>query len=105
MNEEREARSEKRALSDDEPADVELFTGLRAKSLRFASVPEPRVSFDGEPGERSSSKSERENLPEQVEPGVTYLDIGVRWQARSRIDHPGDPAPNEPQPASGESSD
>lgn len=83
-------QTERRELSADEVADVELFTGVRAKSLRFETVPKPRVSFDGEPGERSSSKTERENLPDEVEPGVTYREIGVRWQARSRIDHPTD---------------
>ena len=31
-----------------------------------------------------------ENLPEQVEPEVTYRDVAVRWRARSRIVHPAD---------------
>ena len=79
-----------RELSDEEPADVELLTGVRAKSLRFGRVPETKVSFSGEPAERSSSKAERENLPDEVEPGVTYRDVKVRWQARSRIVHPSD---------------
>jgi len=79
-------KDEMRELADDEIADVEVLTGLRAKSLRFEIVPETEVTFEGEPGERSSSRTERENLPEEVEPGVTYRDIGVRWQARSRID-------------------
>jgi len=82
---------EKQELGDDEVADVELLTGVRAKSLRFGVVPETEVSFEGEPGERSSSKTERENLPDEVKPGVTYRDVTVRWQARSRINHPTDP--------------
>ena len=77
-------------LSDEEPADIEVLTGVRAKSLRFGRVPETKVSFSGEPAERSSLKTERENLPEEVEPGVTYRDVKVRWQARSRILHPSD---------------
>ena len=77
-------------LSDDEPADVEVLTGVRAKSLRFGRVPETKLTFSGEPAERSSSKTERENLPEEVEAGVTYRDVKVRWQARSRILHPAD---------------
>jgi len=77
-------------LSDEEPADIEVLTGVRAKSLRFGRVPETKVSFSGEPAERSSSKTERENLPEEVDPGVTYRDVEVRWQARSRIVHPSD---------------
>jgi hypothetical protein len=83
-------KSDGRELGDDELADVEVLTGLRATSLRFEVVPEVEVWFEAEPGERSSSKTERDNLPEEVDSGVTYEDIGVRWQARSRIDHPTD---------------
>jgi hypothetical protein len=86
-----EDRRETDELSDDEPADVEVFTGVRARSLRFGRVPETRVSFEGEPAERSSSRTERENLPEDVECDVTYRDARVRWTARSRIVHPTDP--------------
>jgi hypothetical protein len=86
-----EDRRETNELSDDEPADVEVFTGVRARSLRFGRVPETRVSFEGEPAERSSSRTERENLPEEVEGDVTYRDARVRWTARSRIVHPTDP--------------
>jgi hypothetical protein len=79
-------------LSDDEPADVEVFTGVRARSLRFATVPQTKVWFEGEPAQRSSSRVERENLPDEVEPGRTYPDIGARWTARARIVHPADAA-------------
>ena len=79
-------------LSDEEPGDVEVFTGVRARSLRFGKVPETRVWFEGEPAERSSSKTDRGNLPDEVEPGTTYRDVKVRWTARSRIIHPTDQA-------------
>lgn len=94
-DDEREERREEderpRELSDEEPADVDVFTSVRARGLRFGIVPEVRVRFEGEPAERSSSRSERENLPEEVEAGVPYRDIAVRWRARSRIVHPTDP--------------
>jgi len=77
-------------LPEDEPADVEIFTGVRAGSVRFGKVPETKVWFEGEPAQRSSTRTERENLPEEVEPGKTYRDIGVRWSARARIVHPAD---------------
>ena len=83
-------REELLELSDEEVADAEVFTSVRAHELRFEKVPETRVSFEGEPAERSSSKTERKNLPDEVEPGVTYRDVEVRWQARSRIVHPTD---------------
>ena len=79
---------ENQELSDEEPADIEVFTGVRAQVLKFGQVPETRVSFEGEPGERSSSKTDRENLPEEVEPGTTYRDVKVRWTARSRENRP-----------------
>ena len=82
---------EERKLRDDEPADVEVFTSVRARKLRFEVVPETKVWFDVNPAERSSSKTERENLPDEVEPGVDYRDVEVRWRARSRIVHPTDP--------------
>ncbi|HEU5142814.1 MAG TPA: hypothetical protein VFU04_06615 [Solirubrobacterales bacterium] len=78
-------------LSDEEVADVEVFTGVQATELRFGIVPEVKLWFDGEPAERHSSETERENLPEEVEPGETYRDVGVRWRARGRIVHPTDP--------------
>jgi len=88
----REDEREPQGLSDDEVADVEVFTGVRADKLRFGTVPETKVWFEGEPAERSSARTERENLPEEVEPEVTYRDVKVRWQARSRIVHPSDPS-------------
>jgi hypothetical protein len=90
--EDREERDEFWELSDEEIADVEVFTSVRADELRFGNVPKTKVWFEGEPAERSSSKTERDNLPDEVEAGVTYRDIGVRWRARSRIVHPSDPS-------------
>jgi hypothetical protein len=71
--------------------DVEVDSTVRAKELRFGAVPKTRVWFEGEPGEESSSEVERQNLPEEVVPGVAYRDVRVRWSARSRIVHPTDP--------------
>lgn len=80
-------------LSEDEVPDVEISTSARARAVRFGIVPETRVWFEGEPGVRSSSRSERENLPDEIEPGVTYRDVRVRWRAAARIVHPTDPEP------------
>jgi hypothetical protein len=84
-------RSERRGpdeLPDDEPGDVEIFTGVRARSLRFGVVPETDVRFEGDPGQRSSAKEVRENLPDEVEPGRSYRNVTVRWTARSKVDDP-----------------
>ena len=71
--------------------DVEMSFGVRARELRFEVVPETRVWSEGEPGVTLDVESERENLPPEVEPGVTYRDVRVRWRATARIAHPSDP--------------
>jgi hypothetical protein len=80
--------------------DVEIFTSVRAKKLRFGTAPSTKVWFEGDPAESSSSETERVNLPEEVEPGVDYRDVQVRWRARSSIVHPTDPTdPTDPDEA------
>jgi hypothetical protein len=32
------------------------------------------------------SGSKREKLPDEVEPGITYTDVRVRWRAAAKID-------------------
>ena len=68
-----------------EDPDVEMGARVKAKRLRFKRVPETEVQFAGEPDHESESGSERKNLPEQVEPGVTYRDVEVRWRAAAKI--------------------
>ena len=79
-----------------EHPDVEIGAKVKAKALRFRSKPRTEVEFRGEvaePGRReeieTTSGSERENLPDAVEPGVTYEDVSVRWRAAARIKDPG----------------
>jgi hypothetical protein len=62
-----------------ERPDIEIGAAVRAKHLRFHSAPETEVTLHGD--ERSGSGSERRNLPEEVEPGVDYRDVEVRWGA------------------------
>ena len=69
--------------------EIEIGADVKAKSLRFDSVPETDVQLHGD--ERSFSKTERENLPDEVEPGVEYRDVRVRWLAAAYLDvHPDD---------------
>ncbi len=89
-----DAEDRREELSEDEIPDVEVSTSVRARRLRFGIVPEAKARFEGEPGVRSSSRTERENLPDDVEPGVAYRDVKVRWQARARVVHPTDPDPS-----------
>ena len=66
-------------------ADIELLASIQAKQLRFDERPETEVRFFGEPGHESASGSDRTNLPERVEPGVTYRDVRVDYRLASRL--------------------
>ena len=68
----------------DEP-DIEIGAVVKAKKLRFKSKPKTDIEFRGEPRIESGSGSKRENLPDEVEPGVTYRDVHVRWGAAAKI--------------------
>lgn len=79
-----------------EDADVEIGASVKAKQLRFRQKPKTHVELHGELHEpaghgelQTASGSERQNLPDEVEPGVTYRDVRVRWGAAARLGEPG----------------
>ena len=87
--------------------DVEIGAGVRAKKLRFRRKPKVEVRTYAEhqvdpaladelgiAGD-GDSQSERRNLPDEVEPGVTYRDVRVRWTAGARVRASDDPKPND----------
>jgi hypothetical protein len=83
-----------------ERPDIEIGASVRAKRMSFKRKPETNVKFRGELRERdrhaeleTASGSERKNLPEEVEPGVTYRDVRVSWRAAARIKRPKDSDP------------
>jgi hypothetical protein len=63
--------------------DISITARVTADSLRFEKVPDPKVEFTGRPRRDTVWKSERENLPQQVQPGVTYRDIGITLRITS----------------------
>jgi len=78
-----------------EDSDVEIGASVKAKRLRFREKPETNVDLHGELQEpegsgelQTASGSERENLPDEVEPGVTYRDVRVGWRAAGRLEEP-----------------
>ena len=78
-----------------EDADVEIGASVKAKRLRFREKPKTQVELHGELREpkgdgalETASGSERQNLPDEVEPGVTYRDVRVRWRAAARLKDP-----------------
>jgi len=64
--------------------DVEIGASVKASNLRFERKPEVEVGFPGDDDAETVSGSERENLPDEVEPGVVYRDVRVRWRAAAR---------------------
>lgn len=68
--------------------DVELKIALRAQEVRFECKPEVVVEAYADSPATAESQSERENLPDELEPGVTYRDIAVRWRAAARFEEP-----------------
>jgi hypothetical protein len=72
---------------DREP-DLEIAASARADEVRFECKPEVRVRAYANAPATAESISERDNLPDAVEPGVTYRDVSVRWRASLRLDDP-----------------
>jgi hypothetical protein len=71
--------------------DVEIAAALKADEVRFDCTPKVDVvPYANTPGS-VEHESERDNLPEQVEEGVTYRDVGVRWRVAVRLREPADP--------------
>ena len=65
--------------------DIEFTADVKAKELRFEEVPETEVRFSGSPGRESASGTDRENLPDEVEPGVTYRNPKVRLRIATAL--------------------
>jgi hypothetical protein len=91
--------------------DVEIGAAASAKRLRFKRKPrvevdthaeseiDPKLAREMERIEgEGGSHGERENLPDEVEPGVTYRDVRVRWRAAARLKD----VDAKPEPDSGE---
>ena len=70
--------------------DLDIFTSVRAKEVKFDRVPEKKVRYYGDPDHETEVEVERENIPEDPEAGVTYKDVKVSWSVAQRIVHPTD---------------
>ena len=76
---------------------IDIRADVKAKAVRFNEEPETDVDFSGETADRTGetepeieagSATERENVPDEVEPDVTYRDVRVRWRAAAKITDP-----------------
>jgi hypothetical protein len=72
---------------DREP-DVEIAASARADEVRFECKPEVRVRAYSDAPATAESVSERENLPDEVQPGITYRNVSVRWWLAARLEDP-----------------
>lgn len=71
--------------ADENNSDLVITANVRAKELKFEVVPTPTVTFPGTPNRQNVWEADRTNLPEQVQPGVVYRDIGIRLRIYSRF--------------------
>jgi hypothetical protein len=70
---------------DVEAADVALIANITIRELRFDRVPNPTVEFLGKRNTSTIWHADRYNLPDKVEPGVTYRNVGIRLKITSRL--------------------
>lgn len=68
--------------------DVELKVSLRADEVRFECTPHVEVEAYADSPATVESHSERENLPDELEPGTTYRDVAVNWRVAARLNEP-----------------
>jgi hypothetical protein len=77
-------------MTEREP-DVEMAASFRAKELRFECEPEVRIGAYADVPASAEHVAERENLPDELEPGVTYRDVAGRWRLAARLEDPDGP--------------
>ena len=58
--------------------DISITARAKVRRLHFDRVPETGTRFWGQQERRTESGTVRENLPEEVEPGVVYRDARIR---------------------------
>jgi len=71
--------------------DIEIGGWVRADEARFDREPDGHVEYMGD--YEAETTDERENLPDEVEAGVTYRDVRVCWHTRVNVAEPAPPAP------------
>lgn len=65
--------------------EILLLINLTATELKFDVVPTVTVTFPGTHERTKIWVTDRQNLPDKVEPGVTYRNIGIQLRIASRF--------------------
>lgn len=73
---------------DPDTADISITATVRVRELRFDAEPRTHVEFSGQPERITQDTTERENLPDKVQPGVTYRNVVVRLTIASVFAEP-----------------
>ena len=71
--------------SDTSKDDVLILVNLTAKELKFDAVPNTTVEFPAKRHMTNIWVTQRQNLPDRVEPGVVYRNIGIQLRISSRL--------------------
>jgi hypothetical protein len=66
-------------------ADIAIIANVTAEELRFEAAPNVSVQFLDKSKNQTIWQAERFNLPDKLEPGVTYRNIGIRLKITSRL--------------------
>jgi hypothetical protein len=74
-------------MSRREP-DVEISARVRAAELRFECRPQVELGAHANSPATAEHESERDNLPDEVDPGIVYRNVEVRWRLAARLDDP-----------------
>jgi hypothetical protein len=70
---------------DVKAADVAIIANITMEELRFDVVPDPKVDFLGKDKTTTVWHTDRYNLPDEVKPGVTYRNVGIRLKITSTL--------------------
>jgi hypothetical protein len=65
--------------------EILILVNLTADSLKFDAVPNTTVEFPGTHRRTNVWVTDRQNLPDRVEPGVTYRNIGLQLRISTRF--------------------
>ena len=65
--------------------DIEAGVSLRARTLRFETVPEIEAGPYGSGEYEVRTESRRKGLPDRLEPGITYRDVELRGRAAFQL--------------------
>jgi hypothetical protein len=77
------SRTDSAAATPARPPDVLIVATASIAQLRFESEPRTQVRATGCPGAESVVTTQRQNLPDPVQPGVTYRDVRVGVEIRA----------------------